>query len=197
MAIQTVLDGFYEEILARVTTQVPELKTFNIYYGQYDNPQLDNNGNPVDPEFNRPAVFLQWPKSMPLTPLGLRRKTTDIVFVLHLVCDVFQEIDKRTPLAIREKAHLHTDLINKLSEALEGYNGNQTNNFKHFGAISLVEISPYEFIGQHIVHKLLFGVRLVVDATKKFYTRLDQLSPPVAATDIITSQIIPLGTEEL
>jgi hypothetical protein len=189
MDIQSILDGFYEAVLTRLTTLVPKIKHFDIYYGQYDSPEVDADGNTISLPFNRPAAFFEWPKELPLIPLGLKRKATDFIFTIHLVQDVVQEIDKRTTVAIRQKAHLHTALINEVMVALEGFNGDLSADFKHFSSIGIAGIMPYTFSDQQIIHKIGFRARIVVDAAKQFYTKLEDLEPPVQATEEVTNTI--------
>lgn len=186
---QSILDGLYEEIMNRFRAQVPKCKHFDIYYGQYDQPLLDENNNPIAPSFNRPATFFEWPKDIPFTPLGLKRKVCTIEFTLHHVQDVVQDIDARTPDAVRAKGHAHTAYFNDAQLAIEGFNGNQATIFKHFGTISLIGLMPYDFNGNQVNHKQRYRVRVVVDAAKQFFTKLADLTPPIEVTDKIDIEI--------
>lgn len=188
MIISTILDGFYEEIKNRINSQVRAVKHFDLYSGQYDNPELDDNGNPLLDAFNCPAVFFEWP-SLNLQPLGMRRKAVDCEFALHLVQDVVQEVSAREPEAIRVKGHAHTQLIYDLVVALEGFQSDLATDFKYFGPISWVALKPYQFEAGKTVHILAFKTRLVIDAATKFYTKLSDLTPPVTATDEISGDI--------
>lgn len=195
MEIQTSIDGFYEEIMARLTSLVSAIKHYDIYLGQYDNPEVDENGNPIYPAFNVPATFFEWPNEINWEPLALRRKKANINFGIHVVQKVIQEVDKRTTSSVRAKGHQHLSLINEIQIALEGFNGNQGGDYKFFGAISYVGLKPYAQVGEYTAHIMSFTVRLVNDAAKKYTTRLDALVPPITATDIINSEITPLDPE--
>lgn len=189
MTIQTILDGFYEEVAARIRSQVPEIKHIDLYYGQYDSPELDESGNPKDNHFSRPALFFEWPKEIQMVALGLRRKQCDIIFSIHLVQDVVQDVDQRTAKAIREKGHQHLSLINTVQNALEAFNGELATDFQSFGPIALVGLQPYAMMSQQIVHILGFSVRLINDSARKTFVKLSDLNPPIAATDEIEGEI--------
>lgn len=188
MNISSILDGLYEEVKNKILASVPEVKHFDLFADQYDKYPQDQEGNPLDHNFNRPAVFFEWP-DLNIEPLGMRRKKTNVEFALHIVQDVVQEVDSRTPNAVRQKGHSHTALLNKIDVAIEGFRGDQAVDFKHFGSISWVGLKPYTLIGNQTVHIVAFKTRVVIDAATKFYTKLSDLTPPVEAVDEITGQI--------
>jgi hypothetical protein len=174
-----ILDEFYEVLMARLST-LPEIKHIDIYYGQYDDPVLDEKGNPIAPDFNRPAVFIEFPSSIELKPLAMRRKTAEIVFKLHVVQDVIQEISKRTPSPIRVKGHAHKINVDKVQAVVEGFNGNQVvSGYNQFDSISWIGMNPYIFMGQQIVDILSFRVKLTSDNSRITYTQLENLTPPI------------------
>jgi hypothetical protein len=189
-----ILDEFYETLLSHIETMVPEIKHIDMYDGQYDDPQVDDQGNPIQEHFMRPALFIQFPANIEMEPLSMRRKTATIIFSAHLVQDVVQEVNKRTTKAIRKKAHAHMALVDKLQANLEGFNGNQvTEGFNQFDAISWVGINPYLKMGQQITHILQFKVKLTSDNTRIKYVKLYNLDTPIVAQDIINFQVINLN----
>lgn len=188
MDISSILDGFYEEVKTKLLAEVPEIKHFDLYRGQYDAPMLDENGNPLEEPFNRPALFFEWP-DLNIQPLGMRRKQTNVEFAIHVVQDVVQEVSARTPTAVRTKGHSHTALLNKIDVAIEGFRGDQAVDFKHFGSISWVGLKPYAIQGEQTVHIMAFRSRIVIDAATKFYTKLSDLTPPITAVDEIAGEI--------
>ncbi|WP_317899438.1 hypothetical protein [Aurantibacillus circumpalustris] len=194
-----ILDQFYEVLMARLNAKVTEIKHIDMYDGQYDNPHVDENGNIIDDSFPRPALFIQFPPSIELQALSMRRKTATIVFSLHLVQDVVQEITKRTPALIRAKAHAHKILVDKLQYFIEGFNGNNVvSGYNQFDAISWIGMNPYIKIGQQITDVLHFRVRLTSDNSRITYTKLQELTPPILdPTDDVTHEFDDLDPETL
>lgn len=180
MNIQTPIDGFYEELMKRITTQVPGIKHFDLFADQYS--ETDDKGNYP---FNCPAVFFEWPGKLDLTPLGLRRKQAVVPFKLHIVSEVVQEVSKRSNITLREKGHKHLENISLVQDAIEGFNGDQAEDFRQFGAISVVGIEPYTTIGNIQAHVLSGQCRIIFDAAKKYYIKLVDLEPPITADDTI------------
>ena len=61
-----ILDAFYEVLMARISATVPEIKHIDMYNQQYDNPEVDDDGNPLEGDFLRPALFIQFPPTIQL-----------------------------------------------------------------------------------------------------------------------------------
>lgn len=188
MIISSILDGFYEEIKNKLCDTVPDIKHFDLFRSQYDNPPLDENGNPLELPFMRPAVFFEWP-ALNIEPLGMRRKQTVITFGLHIVQDVPGEVALREKESVRKRAHAHTALLNKIYTCIEAFRGDQAVDFKHFGPISWVGLKPYLEIEGQTAHIMAFKSRLIIDEATKFYTKLSDLTPPVEASDDITGDV--------
>lgn len=189
MNINGILDGFYEEIGARLKVKVTEIVHYDLYRDQYENPQVDGDGNPIELPFNVPAALFEWPAEINWQSLGLKRKASDVFFNLHLLQTVEQEVDSTTSTPIRQKGHLHLSLIDKVQLAIEGFNGLQGGDFKHFGTISYVGLKPYVPVGIQTAHIMQFKVRIVNDGGKKNYTFISDLEPTVTAVDEITTDI--------
>lgn len=174
-----ILDQFYEVVLARLST-LTELKHIDMYYGQYDNAPVDADGNPIMPPFPLPAAFIDFPDVIQLQPLAMRRKTATVVFKVHVVQTVLQEISKSTSPTIRTKGHAHKILVDKIQAKLEGFNGNQViSGYNQFDSISWVAMNPYIFLGQQIADILHFQVKLTTDNSRITYTQLENLTPPI------------------
>lgn len=191
-----ILDEFYEVIMARTTKNVPEIKHIDQYMGQYDNPEVDDKGNPLMDDFMRPALFVQFPPTIGLKPLSMRRKTAEFIWSAHLVQDVIQDISRRTPANIRALNHKHMQLIDKFQLNFEGFNGNMvTSGFNQFDAIAWESMNPYIFNGAQIIHILNFRVKLTSDNARIKYTRLDALPTPIVAVDIVDHEMDDLNPD--
>ena len=184
-----VLDGFYEEIMARIKSKVSEVAHIDLYRDQYEHPLVDEAGNPIELPFDVPAALFEWPQEISWELLGMHRKASDIYFNIHLVQEVVQEVDSTTGSTIREKGHLHTSLIDKMQLAIEGFNALLATNFKYFGTIAYTGLKPYVQVGMYTAHIMQFKVRIVNDGGHTNYSFIKDLDPVVTAVDEITTDI--------
>lgn len=147
-----IISSFYEAIMSRLKTNIPEIKHFDLYFGQYEDEEKDL-------PFNTPAVFMEY------TPLNWesllnKRLESNVEFNLHVVSEVIQEVDSTTTLSIRNLGHAHLLLIDKINYWMKGFNGNG------FNSISNAGMEPYIANGSLIIHILKFKTRLRDDSGK-------------------------------
>lgn len=148
------LNYFYEQIMARLTEKVPEIKHIDLYFKQ------DEKANEEDElPFNTPAVLFEY-DPMDYETYGNKKKAANATFKLHVISTVIQEVDNRTAPAIRVLGHAHLALIDKIDFNLQGFNG------VGFNSIGSTGIIPYEPNVQDIKHIMLFKSRLTNDAAK-------------------------------
>ena len=152
-----IISAFYEAIMARLST-LPEIKHFDYYMGQYDSEEEK------ELPFMCPAVLFEY-QPIDFVPVGRKRRLAPTTFFLHVVSNVIQEVRKSETPAIRNKAHEHLLLIDKISEKLIGFN-----NPQYFGSIQSIGMQPYQAaIGTAIIHVLPFKTLMIdVAAEKQF-----------------------------
>lgn len=186
-----ITDAFYETMLLRYIDKVPELKHIDRYKHQYDQPEVDNDGNPVFDAWNCPALFFQFPPAFELSPLGMRRKSATIVFSVHIMQKVIQDMQKRTSPAQRAKAYEHKQLVDKVQLFTEGFNGEQVvAGYNQFDSISWIGMNPDIFMGAYIIDILHFRVKLISDNSLIKYTKTTELVPPFTPNDILNNDMI-------
>jgi hypothetical protein len=147
-----ILSTFYEAIMARLTTKIPEIKHFDMYFGQYE-----SDNEELSLPFPRPAVLFEYdPQEWGST--GNKKQSSDASFSLHVLSDVPQEISKSTDVQIRNLGHEHLQMLDNVFYHLQGFNG------PGFGSISRTGLLPYGAQGLLMVHILRFKTRLTDDA---------------------------------
>lgn len=143
-----ILSQFYEAILHRISSKVPTIKHFDMYFGQ-DLPDEEGKEQP----FLKPALFLEF-EPIDWQTLGVKKQSADIVFKLRLIADVIQEIAKNQTPAIRNLGHKHLKELDEIFYHLQGFSGDG------FGTISRIGLDPYKPNGIMMGHDLKFKTRL-------------------------------------
>lgn len=149
-----IITEFYEAIMARVKTNVPEIKHFDLYFRQDE--EVDEKG---ELPFLRPAVLFEY-DPIDWETLGNKKKAANITFNLHVISDVIQEVDMRSTVPIRNKGHEHLQNIDKIDYWMQGFSGT---NFNSIGSLGIM---PYQPNGMMIKHIMKFRTRLTNDAAK-------------------------------
>ncbi len=150
-----IITNFYESIMGKLTTNIADIKHFDLYFKQDE--EFDEKG---ELPFLRSAVLLEY-EPIDWETYGNRKKAANIIFNLHVISDVIQEVDKRTTLAIRNKGHEHKLLLDKIDAQLQGFNGSGFNSISSKGVI------PYLPNGMMIKDVMRFGTRITNDAAVK------------------------------
>ena len=147
-----ILSLFYEAILTRLITNIPELKHFDIYFGQDEKTQEEDEF-----PFNCPAIFFEW-ESLPFESVGQKKQQAPGAFKLHILSDVIQEVSNKEGKAIRNKGHEHLLLLDKVFYQLQGFNSSQLPEFQNgcsFNTISRTGLPelyrPNDIMIKHIM----------------------------------------------
>ncbi len=181
------LTDFYEQIMVRLTSNVLEIKHFDLFFNQYELEMTDDKG---ELPFNRPAVFVEWPV-IDFKTLGNKRQAAEMLISFHVVSDVIQDVDKSQPDAIRSLGHKHLILIDNLHKYLQNWNGAQPETgFKGFGSFDRVGLTAYKPLAMMIVHIVTYRVRALDDVIKIKLVKPALLTPPVIVNDEITPEIL-------
>ncbi len=130
-----------------------EIKHFDWFNHQYEAAR-ESNENP----FMRPAVFFEMDPITPQT-LGMRRQAADVIFRLHVVSDIMQEMNSNEDEQFRNLALEHMDLCDLIFYWLQNYTNGTT-----IGSINRTGITPDHNHDDLIIHILEFRTRMVDDA---------------------------------
>jgi hypothetical protein len=143
-----ILGTFYETIMHRITSKMPDVKHFDMYFGQ----DLPDEEGKVQP-FIRPAVFFEY-NPIEWVSLGNKKQAADITFKLRLFADVIQEIAKNQTPAIRNLGHKHLIMLDNMHYHMQGFSGDG------FNSISRIGLDPYRPNGIMMGHDMTFKTRL-------------------------------------
>lgn len=150
-----ILNTTYEAIMARLMTNISEIKHFDIYFAQ-DEPNEDES----EATFNRPAILFQY-DPIEWESMGNRKQGAEVGFSLHILQDVIQEVDSTSSPTIRNLGHAHLALLDKVSKWMIGFNGTG------FNSISRTGLDTYKPYGEVIKHVMKFKTRLTDVAAVK------------------------------
>lgn len=167
-----ILNATYEAIMARLMTNITEIKHFDIYFAQ-DEPNEDES----EATFNRPAILFEY-DPQEWQSLGNRKQASEATFSLHIISDVIQEVDSGSTPTIRNLGHAHLALLDKVSKWMIGFNGSG------FNSISRTGLDAYKPNGQMIKHVMKFKTRLTDVAAVKTLT-------PATPTQETTIIVLP------
>lgn len=151
---------FFILIRARIRSQIPAIKFFDIYRGQFE-PSDTGNAMPA----HKPCVLMEFGEEKELTTVGNKVMRIIQPFAIYVVTDTVKEWSaEQSDVLPATEINNHNAICRAIKKALIGYRGPDGNSMFNSGIVQRSGGKPLSIRGQHIFTTMIFECQLTDDS---------------------------------